>query len=162
MILEIPEIFGVSIEVYFILAVFAIALFYSWKWIFKKFIPTEKRVITASITAAIISAPIIYVVIIFSWIFYISYYPSRDFNKIEWQRNEEKRYEYSEDIIESKILIGKTKEEVKDLLGDGVTEDDNFLRYYLGTRPELFNIDPDFLEVIFENGKVVEVKQKTS
>ena len=35
------------------------------------------------------------------WIFSISYYPSKDFDRQKWISDKEKRYELSEEIIES-------------------------------------------------------------
>jgi hypothetical protein len=40
------------------------------------------------------------------------YYPSKKFNADEWKINTEKRYTMHEDIIESNILTGKTKDEI--------------------------------------------------
>jgi hypothetical protein len=94
------------------------------------------------------------------WIFSASYYPSNDFDKQEWEANVEERYKMSEDIIESKILIGKTKEEITKLLGqDFYSYNENHIAYELGFVPGLFNIDPDVLDIYFENGKVIKVEQ---
>ncbi|MGI9527242.1 MAG: hypothetical protein ACR2MS_09050 [Weeksellaceae bacterium] len=66
----------------------------------------------------------------------------------------------SEDIIESKILIGKTKEEITELLGqDFYSYGENHIAYELGFVPGLFNIDPDVLDIYFENGKATKVEQ---
>jgi len=57
-------------------------------------------------------------------------------------------------------LIGKTKDEVIELLGDDFySYDENHIVYDLGFVPELLNIDPDVLDIYFENGKVVKVRQ---
>jgi hypothetical protein len=90
----------------------------------------------------------------------INYYPHRDFNKQQWLKNKETRYEYSKDIIESNILIGKTKAQVISILGDaGNLNTDDTWYYGLGYKPELFNIDPSSLAINFKNGKVVNVEQ---
>ena len=66
----------------------------------------------------------------------------------------------SNDIIKSEILIGKTKEEVIELLGDDFyTYNENHIAYDLGFVPGLFNIDPDVLDIYFEKGKVIKVDQ---
>ena len=63
----------------------------------------------------------------------------------------------SKNIIKSEILIGKTKEEVIELLGNGYQDyGENHIGYYLGFVPRMFNIDPDILDIYFENGKVVD------
>ena len=101
-----------------------------------------------------------YVGIIMIWIFSVSYYPKTDFNKQEWNENKEERYKISNDIIKSEILIGKTKDEVIELLGDDFySYDESHIAYDLGFVPGLFNIDPDVLDIYFEKGKVVKVGQ---
>lgn len=109
---------------------------------------------------SVITTPIIYMAIILSLIIGISYYPDRDFDKEQWFNNKEKRYELSHDIIESKMLIGKSKNEVQQILGNEYSSDgEDHWMYELGFRPQLFVIDPDVLDVIFYNGKVVRVGQ---
>ena len=94
------------------------------------------------------------------WIFSISYYPTSDFDKDEWNSNVEERFIMSEDIIESEILIGKTREEVIQMLGnDFITNNESEITYELGHVPGLFNIDPDYLDIKLENGKVISVNQ---
>jgi hypothetical protein len=58
------------------------------------------------------------------------------------------------------MLIGKTKEEVRQILGDEENKDesDNWI-YELGFKPGFANIDPDILEIEFKNGKVEKVEQ---
>jgi hypothetical protein len=94
------------------------------------------------------------------WVFSVSYYPTTDFNKQTWDVKIEERYTMSTDIIKSELLIGKTKEEVVDLLGDEFyTYSENHIAYNLGFVPGLFNIDPDVLDIYFENGIVTKVDQ---
>lgn len=159
-LLFIPELFGISVEVYFIILILAIPTFFIWRWIFRKYIDNKKKQNIATWTATIIATPIIYVGLVMLWIFSINYYPSKDFDKQKWLTDKEKRYELSEEIIESKILIGKTKAEVKQILGDeGNLENKNFWNYYLGYRPQLFGIAPDVLDIAFKDGKVIKVDQ---
>ena len=65
------------------------------------------------------------------------------------------------DIIQSKMLLGKTKNEVRNILGDNSDNKDSFnvWTFGLGVRPELFNIDDSYLEIEFQNDKVVNVEQ---
>ena len=63
--------------------------------------------------------------------------------------------------VNSEMLIGKTKEEVIELLGDDFySYDENSIEYDLGFVPMLFNIDPDVLVIYFEKGKVIKVEQR--
>ena len=155
-----PEFFGISIEVYFIILILAIPTFLIFRWIFKKQIKDRKKLNITSLMATIIATPLIYFLIIMLWIFSISYYPSKDFDRQKWISDKEKRYELSEEIIESEMLIGKTKAEVKQILGDEQNADDSDLwNYYLGYKPQLFGIDPDVLDIEFKNGIVIKVGQ---
>ena len=161
--LFIPEIFGVSIEVYFILLFIGVPTYFFWRWLLKKFISVDitRKVMTWS--ATILLTPLIYLAIVMIWIISVSYYPSHDFDKQKWHDDVEKRYELSEDLIDNEVLLGKTMDEVKRLLGDDYQESarDRW-SYYLGFRPQLFCIDPDFLDIDFKNGRVVKVGQHTS
>lgn len=92
--------------------------------------------------------------------FLIFYYPRNEFNIQEWEKNVEERYEMSENIIKTELLIGKTKDEVIELLGEKFySYNENHIAYGLGFVPGLFNIDPDVLDIYFENGKVKKVGQ---
>jgi hypothetical protein len=119
----------------------------------------NKRKYIALIPTVIIS-PIMYIVVIFLWLTIISYYPKEKFDTIKWHENIEERYKMSENIIKEKILIGKTREEVIEILGSDFYERgmDN-IGYYLGFIPQLYNIDPDVLIIYFENGIVIKVEQ---
>ena len=159
-LLYIPTLFGVSIEVYFILLVLGIPTFFIWRWILKKFIKVGKTRKIATWTATIVATPLIYVGLLMLGFFSMSYHPTHDFDKQKWFADKEKRYELSEDIIDSKMLIGKTKSEVRQLLGDeGNTDESDYWNYYLGFRPGFANIDPDVLDIEFKDGKVVKVGQ---
>lgn len=159
-LLYIPTLFGVSIEVYLIFIVLGIPAFFIWRLLFKKFIKDDKRRKIAIWMATLITTPLIYIGIIMLWIFSMSYYPAHDFDKERWFLDKETRYELSEDIIDSEMLIGKTKSEVRQILGDESNADQSdHWSYYLGFRPGLFNIDPDVLDIKFKRGKVIRVKQ---
>lgn len=158
--LFIPELFGVSIEVYFIILILSISTFYIWRSIFRKYLIDKQKQKIATWIATIIATPLIYIGLVILWIFSISYYPSNDFDRQKWLNNKEKRYEFSKEIIESKMLIGKTKAEVKAILGDeGNSESSDLWNYYLGFRPQLFGVDPDVLDIEFEKGKVIKALQ---
>ena len=90
-----------------------------------------------------------------------NYYPEDKFSKDRWFAEKEKRYELSGDIIESKMLIGKSKEEVKQLLGDdeNIEEKSDYWEYDLGFVPSVGGIDPDMLDIYFQDGKVIKVSQ---
>lgn len=151
---------GISYEVFVIILLLGIPVFFIWRWLLKKYIKSDKSRIIATWIATIITAPFIYIGVILIWLYTLSYYPTNDFNKEKWLSDTEKRYEMSGDIIESEMLIGKTKSEVKQILGDDGNEDesDNW-SYSLGFKPGFANIDPDVLDIEFKDGKVVKVGQ---
>lgn len=153
-----------SPEVPVIVIIIACIVYYISKLILKRlnFGTSKKRKIVALISS-IILGPLIYLGIIYMMLFTISYYPSNDFDKIKWDTNKAERYKMSEDIIESEILIGKTKTEIIQLLGnDFYSYNNNHIAYELGFVPGLFNIDIDVLDIYFENEKVIKVSQHSS
>jgi hypothetical protein len=103
----------------------------------------------------IVVTPVVYVGIIICWIAYTSYYPRRDFNKSKWETDVETRYEMTDDLIESRQLLSRSKDEVRQLLGeDGMDSTSVRWTYYIGFRPGLLNFDPDVLEIEFKDNKV--------
>ena len=155
-----PTIFGISIEVYFIVAILGIPTFFIWRWLFNKFIKVKRNRKIATWTATIVTTPILYMGLILLWIFSMSYHPTQTFDKEKWFTEREKRYELSTDIIESKMLINKTKAEVRQILGDeGNLDESDYWNYDLGFRPGIVNIDPDVLDIEFINQKVASVGQ---
>ncbi len=159
-LLDIPVIFGLSIEVYFILIILGIPTFFFWRWVFKKYIKVDRTRKVLTWLATIILTPCIYVGLILLVFFSISYYSKHDFDRQKWFADKDKRYELSNDIIESKMLIGKSKSQVRQLLGGEDNSDSlNVWTFGLGIRPELFNIDDSYLQVEFKDDKVVNVEQ---
>lgn len=159
--LHIPSIFGISLEVYIILIILGIPVFFLWRWVFRRYIRAERTRKIATWTATIFTTPLLYAGI-FLLIFYsLTYYPTHEFDQMKWSSNMEKRYEMSKNLIESQILIGENKSEVKQLLGDNLNnEQSDQWTYYLGMVPGIANIDPDVLEIEFKNGKAVKVWQR--
>ncbi len=153
-----------SIEVPIIILILAIPSYFLCKWILKKLnFGNDKNRKFIAIIPAVLFSPIMYVGIIYLWIFSVSYYPTNDFDKQEWKTNSEERYKMAADIMESELLIGKTKAEIMALLGDDFYEyNDNHIAYNLGFVPGLFNIDPDVLDIHFKNGIVISVGQHTT
>lgn len=153
---------NMSPEVPIIILILAIPVYFLTKWILNKLkIGNEKNRKYLAIIPTVVLSPIFYVEIILIWIFSVSYYPKTDFDKQEWNNKKEERYKMSKDIINSEMLIGKTKEEVIELLGDDFySYDENSIEYDLGFVPMLFNIDPDVLVIYFEKGKVIKVEQR--
>ncbi|WP_108425414.1 hypothetical protein [Flagellimonas amoyensis] len=150
-----------SPEVPIIILILAIPSYFVCSWIIRKFkIGHERNSRQIAIVSALLLSPFVYVALIIIWVFSASYYTSNDFDKIEWDSNVEERYRMAEDIIDSKMLIGKTKSDVIQILGSEYSiSNENHLSYELGIKPGLFNIDPDYLDIKFENEVVLSVNQ---
>jgi len=82
------------------------------------------------------------------------------FDSNDWQMEPETRYKMVDDIIEQKLLSGKTKEEVILLLGEPSSRSskgkDVFL-YTLGKPPSFFESKREQLVVVFKNEKAIKV-----
>ena len=142
-----------------ILLLLGTLIYIAWKLVLKMFIKNVKKRKIAILIGTILAIPLIYVALTTSLYMGLSYYPNRDFDQKEWFEDHNKRYELSSDIIRSKMLIGKTKAEVRRILGNGGHKDEhNRWGYLLGITPGL-SIDPEVLYIDFENGKVVKVEQ---
>lgn len=81
----------------------------------------------------LITLVIIYIGVMALWLFNGGRYPKHNFTEQAWSTDQEKRYE---------------------------TDSSDHWTYYLGFRPGFINIDPDVLEIKFENGKVITVTQR--
>ncbi|RBP33094.1 hypothetical protein DFR65_102430 [Oceanihabitans sediminis] len=141
--------------------ILALPLYFLSKWGLNKLYlgKEENRKYIAMVPTLFLSS-ILYVAVVYLWFFSISYYPNNDFNQQIWDENTTERYKISQDIFDSKMLIGKTKEEVIDLLGqDFYSYNVNHIAYNLGFVPGLFSMDPDVLDVYIEKGIVVKVSQ---
>ena len=117
-LLNIPGLFGLSIEVYFILLIIAATTFFFWRWLLKKLINDDQKRKIFTWFATIILSPVIYSGLISLLIFGINYTPSKDFEKSQWLTDREGRFEMADDIIRSKILINKDTNQVKQILGN--------------------------------------------
>jgi hypothetical protein len=150
-----------SIEGPIIILILAIPTYFICKWIMKRLkIGNDNNRKFIAVIPTIILSPIIYFGLVMIWIFSVSYYPTSNFDQNEWKSNIEERYKMSEDIIESEMLIGKNRDEVINILGNNYsTNNENRLSYELGFVPGLFNIDPDYLDIKFENEIVISVNQ---
>lgn len=120
--LYIPELFGISIEVYFILFIIAIPTFLFWKWLLKKYIKPIKERKIATWFATIIITPILYVGLIILFIFLSTYTPNEDFDKSNWLTLREGRFQMVNEIIKSKMLIGNDTNQLKQKLGEPYLE----------------------------------------
>lgn len=116
-----------------------------------------RKVATWAIT--LIATPLIYFALIRLLMFWITYTPSRDFDKVQWHKDREGRFQMAGDIIQSKMLLGKDTSQVKQILGDAVwgNSDSTFV-YDMGFGGGGLGFMFHHLIVKFENNKVVSVE----
>lgn len=76
-----------------------------------------KNVVSGVIAIALtpLATKVIFV-LIFNLILY-EYHPNREFNVDSWNENIQDRHQMSEDLMESKILVDKTKNQISNKLG---------------------------------------------
>lgn len=148
------------VVVLLIVSCVAIAYFFSLWLLGKSVTGTKQNRKWIAIFPTILFTPLVYFGVMIGYFYIDSYYPSNYFDEAAWHNNKEERYTMSEDLIESELLLGKTREEVIAILGtDYALDTERILLYDLGTVPGGFAFDPDILEVTFENGLVTKVIQ---
>ena len=95
-----------------------------------------------------------------------NYHHQKYFSSELWIEKPSLRYELSDDLIASEMLIGKTKTEVESLLEtyewlswDETKKDHNTNKwnYSLGIEPGAFNTEKECIEIVFKNDKVTRV-----
>lgn len=102
-----------------------------------------------------IASPIVFVGVIMIWFFISTSVEKKEFNKSSWIDNPDYRYELVDDLIVNNKLIGLTHKEVNNLLGEADYVHESITGYNIGYSNEVFmNLDPDWLEIEFESGKV--------
>jgi len=146
--------------IFFAIIVSSISLYFFILFFLKKrnIGSTRNRKFIA-LAPTIIMLPVIFLSFIFISFAAMSYYPREKFDQIKWQENIEERYRMSNYIIENDILIGKTREQIIELLGNDFYEWGNSIGYNLGIVPGIIGMSPDILVVYFENNLVIQVKQ---
>ena len=96
-----------------------------------------------------------------------SYHHEKYFDSSGWKGSKDLRYEMSDDLVASKELIGRSKDDVKMLLGnydwlswnDSIHGKDlNYWNYGLGIEPGAMNDQKENMLVVFENNRAVKVE----
>ena len=117
-----------------------------------------------TILVSLVLTPIVYFYVFYPFInIFSNYHHLKYFNSETWTEQPALRYELSDDLIASETLLGKTKSEVKELLGTyewlgwndaKKAEDDSIWNYGLGIEPGAFNTEKECLKIRFNNHKV--------
>lgn len=121
--------------------------------------------ILKTILKIILGIGILYILVVVSFVFkpdINDYFNRTKFNSTEWINWEDTestfglRWNMTHDLIKNYNLKGKTKEEIKALLGNPSSEYKNEMSYFLGLTGH--GINTGSLTLKFENEKVIEVK----
>lgn len=83
--------------------------------------------------------------------------PQQDFQQEKWHANKTERFQMKDDLIDSKLLEGKNKEEVLQLLGRGDYYIQPVWHYPMGAAPAGFGACFYTLRVEFEQDRVSKV-----
>jgi hypothetical protein len=151
----------VYLELFCLLMLLMVPVYFSWEKLLKKRTRSEKTNKITVWLVTVITDPFVFAGIFTAILYAISYYPNHDFDREKWYGSRNKRYEYSRNIIESKMLAGKTKTEIRQLSGDEKANKETGDEWYydLGMRPGFLIMDIDNLIIEFEDEKVTEVIQ---
>lgn len=128
----------------------------------KNYFTTKKEQNRTLIIATIVISPVTYVLALICYLFYLFYEPQQRFDSNKWLTDKASRIEMKNNLVESKILEGKNKEQIIQLLGkpDGDAPDRSI--YDLQSTSAGFGWEHNFIEVKYKNKKVFSVKAQTS
>lgn len=120
-----------------------------------------------TILVSLVLTPLVYFYALYPMInIFSNYHHQKYFSSELWNDNPALRYELSDDMMASDLLIGKTKSETESLLGtyEWLSWDDtkkdhdaNRWNYSLGIEPGAFNTEKECVEIVFKDDKVIDV-----
>ncbi len=135
-------------------------------WVFANTIDKRKWI---SFLISLILTPIVYFYVFYPVVnIFSSYHHQKHFDSEIWKSKPALRYEMSKEMVEKKLFIGKTKSEVKVLLGtcEWYGWNDNIKanspdkwNYNMGYKPGAFNLKQECLEIVFKNDKANSARQ---
>jgi hypothetical protein len=156
------EYFNITSGNWYFHLIIGIILFLLFKWLIGKFAVRKNLKIILTIISTLILTPIVFniaIAMIFSVMFY-EYHPESKFDTIKWSENSRERHEMRKDLIESGILIGKTKSEVIKILGkpeNNINAHNDTVKswdYYLGSEGHGMGWKFHYLSLSFKNNIV--------
>ena len=131
-------------------------------WLFVKTIDERKWL---NILVSVGLTPVVYFYIFYPLLnIFSSFHHEKHFDAAAWKTKPALRYEMSNEIVGNDLFKGKTKSEVKALLGtsEWYGWDDSIKanspdkwNYNLGFKPGAMNLQQECLELIFKNDVVV-------
>ena len=84
------------------------------------------------------------------------------FDRDIWEHNISQRNKIANYLINTNLLIGKTKEEIIRLLGKPNYINENILYYNIGKSDNYMSVDPNLLIIHLKNNKVFKIEKGES
>jgi len=122
-----------------------------------------------TVLVSLVITPLIYFYLLYPMInIFTNYHHQKYFSSELWMENPALRYELSDNMINSGVLKGKSKTEVKNLLGkpEWLSWNDSLKahnkdkwNYALGLEPGAFNEQKECIELSFKNEKLTKIEQ---
>nr|WP_321234203.1 hypothetical protein [uncultured Psychroserpens sp.] len=121
-----------------------------------------------TLLVSLIIAPFVYFYAVYPMInIFSNYHHQKYFSAKLWKEKPALRYELSDNMFTSEILIGMTKNDVEAQLGkhewlswdDGIKDHDaNRWNYGLGIEPGAFTKEKECIEIVFKDDKVINLR----
>jgi len=152
----------VSPDIILVTVFIGILLFFLYQGILKRFVRNNRKRVLIALVAAVGTAPAVCGGLIILFIFYLTYSPSTGFDCEAWQRDRQRRFQMANDIIGSKMLIGKDSLAVKQLLGEPTWRDSSnqSFTYDMGWGGGGLGFLSHKLKVAFHNGRVAKAEHE--
>ena len=121
-----------------------------------------------NIVVSLVLTPIVYFFVFYPILnIFSSYHHQKHFSSEVWLEKPILRYEMTNDILKNNALTGKTKSEIRQMLGDyewlswndSIKDFDiNYWNYSLGIKPGAMNTKKEIMTVIFKDDKVANIE----
>ncbi len=129
--IDILKLYGLNVEFYIIFLIIVVTTFFLVQWLFKNIIINKRARNLTALTIAV-AIPIFYFGLISLVMFQITYTPNKEFDKSQWLTDKEARFQMANEIINSKMLISKDTNQVKEILSDPTWRSDKMWTYDMG------------------------------
>lgn len=120
-----------------------------------------------TILVSLVLTPLIYFYALYPMLnIFSNYHHQKYFSSELWNEKPALRYELADHMIDSEVLLGQSKTDVKSLLGtyewlswddEKKDHDPNQWNYSLGIEPGAFNTEKECVTITFSNDKVIDV-----
>lgn len=135
-------------------------------WVFTNTIDKRKWL---SFLISLVLTPVVYFYLFYPLLnIFSSYHHEKHFDAKAWESKPALRYEMSNEITKKQLFAGKTKNDVKNILGESEwygwddsikANSENKWNYNLGFKPGAFNMNQECLEFIFKNDTINNIHQ---